>query len=316
MSSFRNRTRVALRAAAVIVVVGALAAVYLLRDPVPRIYARRSHLTAVSVTADSVVGDHRVSFIRLRAESGLEIELAVKRPPTPGRRPLVILLGGHRTGRDAVHLIDDTRGVIVAALSYPFSGNHRVKGLAIIGEVPAIRRGILDTPPALMLALDYLAAQPDVDTTRVEAVGVSLGAPFVTMAAALDRRIDRVWAVHGSAGSYKPIEFNLRRQLGTRAASVPIAALATMLISGPRLAPERWVQRIAPRPFVMINASDDERIPRSSIELLYATAGEPKEIIWRPGAHVRSEAEAVRPLVSMVLDRVLAKPVGGGFEPY
>jgi fermentation-respiration switch protein FrsA (DUF1100 family) len=93
---------------------------------------------------------------------------------------------------------------------------------------------------------------------------------------------------------------------------VPIAGLATMLISGPRLAPERWVADIAPRQLVMINALDDQRLPRESIELLYQSAREPKEMIWVAGGHVRSEAEAVRPLVSLVLDRMLATPLTEG----
>jgi hypothetical protein len=111
---------------------------------------------------------------------------------------------------------------------------------------------------------------------------------------------------------YTPLEFNLRRQLGSRLASVPIAGLATMLISGPRLAPEQWVADIAPRPLVMINAMDDERLPRGSIARLYGRANEPKEMIWVTGGHVRSEAEAVRPLVALVLDRILDAPLALG----
>jgi fermentation-respiration switch protein FrsA (DUF1100 family) len=299
-----------------LLVVTAAALMYLMRDPRPRFADRRGQLKDAEVIAGAADSLHQVDLVQLRSTSGLAVELAIKRPrrTTPGgvdslRRPLVILLGGHRTGRNAVNLIEDTRGTVVAALSYPFDGNHRVKGLAIVAEVPAIRRAILDTPSAVLLALDYLASQPFVDPARIEAVGVSLGAPFVTIAAALDERIRRVWIVHGTGGVYTPLEFNLRRQLGSRAASVPIAALAAVLISGPRLAPERWIPLIAPRPVVMINATDDARLPRASIESLYRAAGEPRERVWVTGGHVRSEAEAVRPLVALVLDRMLSAPL-------
>ena len=311
-----KRLGIALLAMGVLV---AVVSAYLLRDPRPRIESRRAGLLSVTTSPAPVGKDPaaRVELVHLRSTSGLDVQLAVKRPAPDGAkpgapRPLVILLGGHRTGRDAVHLIDDTEGTIVAALSYPYAGNHRAKGWAILPEVPGIRTAILDTPAAVMLALDYLVTLPDVDRDRIEAVGVSLGAPFVTIAAALDRRIGRVWIVHGSGGAYTPLEFNLRRQLGSRAASVPIAGLATMLISGPRLAPERWVGDIAPRQLVMINALDDQRLPRESIERLYQSAREPKEMIWVAGGHVRSEAEAVRPLVSLVLDRMLATPLAEG----
>jgi dienelactone hydrolase len=314
--------RMARRAGLVVVGLGIMAAIacaYLLRDLRPRIERRRAQILSVTSTSAASDSTHRVELVRLRSASGLEVELAVKRPAsgTGGEteavaRPLVILLGGHRTGRDAVHLIDDTRGIVVAALSYPYDGNHRAKGLEIVSEVPAIRRAILDTPAALMLALDYLIAQPYVDRERVEAVGVSLGAPFITIAGALDQRISRVWVVHGSGGAYTPLEFNLRRQLGSRVASIPIAGVASMLISGPRLAPEEWVADIAPRPVVMSNAIDDERLPRAAIARLYGSASEPKEMIWVPGGHVRSEAEAVRPLVALVLDRILTEPLALG----
>ena len=308
--------------AAVLVAVVLLSALTLLRDQRPYIEKRRSHLVAATAEAappgataaakpDSV---HRVEYVRLRAASGLDVELAIKWPREAGgrcasgdARPAVILLGGHRTGRNAVHLVHDTRGTVVAALSYPFEGNHRVKGPAIVREVPAIRSAVLDTPGALMLAVDYLIAQPCVDPTRIETVGVSLGAPFVVIAGAMDQRIARVWAVHGAGGIYTPLEFNLRRQLGSRAGSVPLAALGAVLLSGERLAPERWAPDIAPRPLVMINALDDERIPRRSVERLYRSAAEPKEMIWMPGAHVRSEAEAVRPLIDLVLTRIVGE---------
>ena len=53
--------------------------------------------------------------------------------------------------------------------------------------MPAIRGAIFDTPPALMLAADYLLGQPDADPRRLEVVGVSLGAPFAILAGALGR---------------------------------------------------------------------------------------------------------------------------------
>jgi len=289
-----------------------------LRDPTPRFLERRSHLVAVREDAAEVVDGYRVQSVRVRAASGLEVDLLLKRPaadpgdeysPTiGGRRPLVVLLGGHNTGRDAVRLIPDTRGAVVAALSYPYRGDHRVKGLRVVRYVPAIRRAVFDTPPAIMLALDYLLAQPDVDPRQVEAIGVSLGAPFVVIAGALDRRITRVWAVHGSGGSYGPLELNLRRNIPFAPARAVVAGLATLLISGPRLAPEQWAARIAPRPFVMVNARDDARMPRALVARLYASAREPKRIIWVSGGHVRARAEVVRPLIDTLLVRILPAP--------
>jgi hypothetical protein len=304
--------------AAVVVGGGALLVAAALRDPTPRFLERRSHLvTATEGPAESVDG-HWVQPVRVTAASGLVVDLLLKRPveadggaraPTTGaRRPLIVLLGGHNTGRNAVRLIPATRGAVIASLSYPYRGEHRVKGLQVVRHVPAIRDAVLDTPPAVMLALDYLLDRPDVDRQRVEGVGVSLGAPFMVIAGALDPRVTRVWAIHGSGGSYGPLERNLRRNIPSAAARAVVAGAASLLISGPRLAPERWVGRIAPRPFVMLNARDDQRMPRALVERLYASARAPKTLIWVPGGHVRSRPEVVRPLVDTVLARVMAAP--------
>jgi hypothetical protein len=289
-----------------------------LRDPTARFAERRSRLVHVEETPAELIEGHWVHEARLTAASGLRVQLLVKRPLADSAdgsgarqgapRPLAVILGGHQTGRDAVRLIPDTRGTVVAALAYPYHGDHRVKGLAVVGAVPAIREGILDTPPAVMLALDYLLAEPGIDSTRVEAVGVSLGAPFMTIAGALDERVTRVWAVHGSAGVYGPLEHNLRRSIPVKALRAPVGGLAALLVQGPRMAPERWAPRIAPRPFVMINARDDTQMPRHLVDRLYESAGEPKTMIWVPGGHVRARPEIVRPLVDTVLAGVLASP--------
>ena len=286
------------------------------RDPTSRFLDRRSRLVHVTEKRVEMLGDHVVESVRLRAASGLVVDLLIKRPLTMSfdgsapraRRPAVLILGGYVTGRDAVRLIPESRGAVVAAMNYPYGGERKVNGLRILLQVPAIRRAVLDTPPAVMLAIDYLSSLPDVDSTRIEGVGVSLGAPFMVIAGALDPRLGRVWSIHGSGGSYGPLAANLRRTVRFAPARAAVAGLASLLISGPRLAPERWVGRIAPRPFVMLNARDDEQMPQPFVRRLYDSARHPKQIIWVPGGHVRARPEMVRPLVDTVLARVVASP--------
>jgi dienelactone hydrolase len=175
--------------------------------------------------------------------------------------------------------------------------------------VPALRRAILDTPPAIMLAIDYLWTRADIDTTRIEAVGASFGTPFAVTVGALDPRIARVWSVHGAARPYEQIEYNLRRQLPVVAVRTPVAALATLFASGWALDPERWVGRISPREFVMINAHDDERMPREAVDALYRAALPPRERIWLDGPHVQSNRrDVLAGLVSTVLARAATPP--------
>jgi dienelactone hydrolase len=284
----------------------AAAAAYLLRDPLPHFLARRSTLAAVAESAPSLDRGYELRQVRLTAASGLAVELTTRRAvhDSGGHLPLVVLLGGHHTGRDAVRLLGDTRGILVAAVSYPFAGDPRPDAATFLREIPAIRAAFLDTPPALMLALDYLLRRPDVDSARVEAVGVSLGAPFISIAGALDTRFTRVWVLHGSGGSFAPLELNMRRTIPFAPARIAAAALADVIIAGPRLAPERWVPRISPRPFVMVNAEGDERLPRAAVEALYRRAREPKTLVWMPGRHIHADTTTIRQLADIVLARV------------
>ena len=291
-------------AAALLVFAAAVA--HLLRDPLPHFFERRSSLAHVSASPPGVEGDYVSEPIRLVASSGLAVDLMIRRPraDTAARLPVVVILGGHYTGRDAVKLLGDVPGVMIAALSYPFTGDLRPSAATFLREIPKIRAAFLDTPPAVMLALDYLLSRVDVDSTRVEALGVSLGAPFMCIAGALDTRFTRVWALHGSGGSYVPLEANMRRTIHSAVLRVPAALIANTIIAGPRLDPVHWVPKISPRPFIMVNAVGDERLPREAVDALFASAREPKEMIWMPGSHIHADSATVRKLVEIVLTRI------------
>jgi dienelactone hydrolase len=295
-----------------ILLFAAAGAAYLLRDPLPHFLARRSALATATEGAPIIEGGYILTPVRLTATSGLAVDMAVRRAIADSARrlPLAVVLGGHYTGRKAAERLGDTPGVVVATLSYPYTGDPRPDALTFLRDIPKIRGAFLDTPPAIILALDYLMTRPEVDTTRVEAIGVSLGAPFISIAGALDPRFGRVWVLHGSGGSYAPLEANMKRTIPFGPVRAVAAGLATVIINGPHLDPVRWVSRIAPRPFIMVNATDDERLPRTAVDALYRSAREPKEVVWMSGRHVHSDRETIQRLVAIVMSRVR----GGGAE--
>jgi hypothetical protein len=292
----------------------------LYRDPTGRFPTRHSRLVEATVGAPDTVAGHLVEPVHLRAASGLAVDLLVKRPlPRPGDppAPVVVLLGGHHVGREAAAYLPETRGRAVVALSYPYAGKHRLSPLGALRATPAIRRGLLDTPPAIQLALDWALAQPWADPSGAEGVGASLGVPFMTVAAAIDPRIRRLWSVHGAGDLRRLLAHNTRR-LGGATRLKPVRSLvfraAYRYGAAEWLTPERGVARVAPRPVVMINATEDERLPREAVLALYDSARAPKELVWLPGRHVqRSRPEVVRALVDTVLARMDAgAPAGGG----
>ena len=308
---YARRGLLVLAGAVALVVAGVamLALVLRARDPVPRFAERRGTLAAAEPGETRTDSGHVLQSVRLRSTSGLAVELMVKRPASGAPGPLVLILGGHNTGMQAATLIPDTEGRVVAALAYPYQGPHRIKGLQVLRWAPDIRAAMLDTPPAIQLAMDWLLAQPWVDARRVEGVGASLGAPFMTVAAATDRRIGRLWLVQGGADTRALLAHNARRYLPD--ALNPLGAtLADILVAGPYLSPERWIGDIAPRPVVLVNSTEDERIPRRQVEQLYAAAREPRSMVWLSGRHVmRRRPEVVRQLVSTVLARMEAEPL-------
>jgi len=273
-------------------------------DPAPAFPARRGTVAAVTRDSATIENGHRIEAVTVRSTSGVTVPMLVKRPLEERPAPLVLILGGHATGRDAARLIPDTRGRVVVALSYPYTGPHRMKGLDVLKWAPDIRQALHDTPPAIQLALDWLLQQPWVNAREVHGVGASLGTPFMTVAAAIDRRITHVWSVHGAGRSRDLLAHNAKESMP--ALFAPLAGtLADVIVAGPYLTPERWVARIAPRPFMMVNATEDERLPRPAIEALYAAAAQPKQIVWLPGKHVqRNRPEVVRALVTTVLERM------------
>lgn len=246
-------------------------------------------------------------MVTVRADTGLEVNLRVLRPTGIDEPlPLVIILGGHRTGRDAVDLIGAPGPMIVAALDYPYDGPERPRGLRqSLATIPAARRGLRDTPPAVQLALDWLVTQPGTDPARIELMGVSLGVPLATTVAAADKRITRLWLVHGSGDNRRWIAHNI----GSRVRPAPLRELGAWLLHlaarGPAFDAAVQVGQVAPRPVVIIGARDDARLPEMMVNALHAAAGEPKELLWTEGGHVDRRPENVRQVLDLARHRIL-----------
>jgi len=208
--------------------------------------------------------------------------------------------------RDAVDVVGDPGRMAVAALDYPFQGSDRISGLyQSLASVPGIQRALLDTPPAVSAVLDWLVRQPWVDPDRVELMGLSLGVPFAAVAGARDTRFRRVWLIHGQLGNRAWIANRLEERIANAALRHSAAWLIHLLAYGATFRTEQWVPQIAPREVVVIGATEDEQMSRTSVEALYAAVREPKELLWSQGPHVRPRRhEVVKQLLGMVRGRI------------
>ncbi|MEJ2514276.1 MAG: hypothetical protein P8080_01795 [Gammaproteobacteria bacterium] len=274
-------------------------------------YFAERHGTLQATDAGPLV-EHPGGFVsrqlRLSNDNGLSVRARLLRPanvdePLPG----IVLLGGHRTGQDAVDVIGDPDGIAVLALDYPYRGDDDFGTLSsFLWNVGSLQRGLLDTPPALMLGLDWLLEQPWIDPRRVELVGVSLGTPFATVAGAVDDRFARVWIIHGGADVRRWIEDNLDRVLPQAWLRAPASWFLYAVAYGPSFRPEKWVGQISPRPVVLVGARQDERLAPEQVQALYDAAGQPRELVWMGGPHVNTgRPEIVGALLEIVRSRML-----------
>lgn len=250
---------------------------------------RQGRLVGVQSTRSGTAHGQLAETVALRSDSGLEVRIRLIRDAAPeGRRPVLVILGGHRTGKESVDLFGDIGDRVIAGVEYPYAGPEKVKGLAqIVTTIPQARRAMLDTVPAVALTLDWLLQQPWADPERIVVVGGSLGVPFAATAAARDARIRGVMLVHGAADNRLWLEAQLARRIDARITHYPLSVLLYWMAYGPAFDTRERIKAIAPRPVLVVGARHDERTPAGEAELLFELAGDPKRLRFTEGGHVQ-----------------------------
>ncbi|MEM6640286.1 MAG: hypothetical protein AAF610_10320 [Pseudomonadota bacterium] len=256
--------------------------------------ARKGQLTNSNVQTQDRGTAREQRAVRLTSDSDLSLFLRVLRDGRDEKaRPALVILGGHRTGQDAVDLFTTVPGYAVVALDYPYTGPHRVRGAAqVIDALPKARRAFLDTPPAVSLVHDWLETQPWYDGTSI-IVGASLGVPFAAKAASRDPRIDGVILVHGAADNARWLTVQVARRVDHQWLHKPLGTALHWLAYGPTFDTRESVANIAPRPVLIIGAERDERTPRDEVEALFDAANTPKRLRWTSGLHVEPDRRDV-----------------------
>ena len=273
-----------------------------LPDPSVDFLPRKGNITNIAVTKTWQEQNSRLSEITLTSDNGIYSKLAIRVPKqisTP--LPVAVLLGGHRTGRDAVHLVPEVPNVITVALSYPY----REQAAGFMGKLAELQQAILDTAPSILLALDYLFKQAYVDKHRVELVGVSLGAFFVTPPAVLDERVKRVWLIHGAGNPGDILTHQAKDRFRLPSVRWVVGHSLAALIHSHHLTPEQWTYQMSPRPVMVINARGDKAFPQTSIDTLHLSLQQPFEIMWTDGMHVTpGRREVISQLTKLVFSRI------------
>lgn len=144
---------------------------------------------------------------------------------------------------------------------------------------------------ALTAALDFLAREPDVNTSKLGALGFSMGGYITAQVAAGDERLR---AVVLASSPNDPLE-HLRweyRQWGPLTQWPALLALKLGGMPVDELVPQQIIGRIAPRPLMLVAGQKDELVPNWMTRKLYAAAGDPKRLLIVPNAGHGGYAEA------------------------
>ncbi|MEQ8217444.1 MAG: acetylxylan esterase [Arenibacter sp.] len=163
-----------------------------------------------------------------------------------------------------------------AVLRIDFSEHGERKGdvydFSLTGKYKYWSRDIISqTVFDLRRAVDFIETREELDAKRIGYYGISLGGITGTIFCGIENRI-KVPIVALAGGQ---LNLLYEKEALTKEAKDFVSIIE----------PLNFVKQIAPRPFLMLNAKNDEIVPPLMSTLLIKAAQEPKDIIWYDAKH-------------------------------
>ena len=224
---------------------------------------------------DKGIQRERLSF---QSTSGVRVPAILSQQAGGGgSRPAVIFLhGGVPAGKDATLPLTGVlarAGWAVLSIDLPYFGERRTDLLTTFTEQE--KHDKLYNQPSVYLswvtqvnkdvsrAFDMLVAERKVDPRRVALWGSSRGAMVGSIVGAVEKRFAAVVLIYGA--HFDALE---KEHL-------------------PAACPANYIGRIAPRPLLMVNGTQDSDMIRdAAVEPLFRLAKDPKQILWTDGGHM------------------------------
>lgn len=232
---------------------------------------------AGKVDQDQGLRRERLSF---QSTPGVRVTATVtKAAGAAGAKPpaLILIHGGGPPGKDGPPIVRFAEllaraGWTVFSIDLQYFGERSTQLLTTFSEpekhdklynqTAVYLAWVTQTVKDVSRSLDFLVEQQGVDPRRIGVVGASRGAILGTIAAGADRRLSPVVLIYG--GHFDALENG----------HLPAAC------------PANYIVRIAPRPLLMINGTQDsDMIKERAVDPMFRLAREPKKIIWTDGGH-------------------------------
>ncbi len=230
------------------------------------------------------------SPVKTPEEANNTVHCEFYRSRAVGRRPGVIVL--HILGGDfpLARLFANTiaqHGASALFVKMPYYGPRRDPNSPrrmVSADPRQTVEGMTQAVLDIRAATAWLASRPDIDPNQLGILGISLGGITGTLAATAEPRLKNVCALLaggdiGQVGWESRHTRNVREQWlateGTREQFIEIVRV---------IDPVTYASAAKGKRILMLNARDDEVIPRACTKSLWKALGEP-EIRWYSGGH-------------------------------
>jgi hypothetical protein len=260
-------------------------------DPVDLLSMRVSEVEKVVVASrslDTLLGERRiVENLDLVRGRGDTVSLVVSLPaPLPDHPiPVMIILGGLEVGEKTLEFIADQGPNAYVAYRYPYDP-VQWRERAKMTQVPVIREAVLSVPGQVSTMLRWVREQSWADADRTSLLGFSLGALLLPatyrVAARAAPPSPPAVLAYGGTDIHMLLDAYLDvRPAWLRSALARLAQLAIRPVE-----PGLHAPNMEGGPFLLINGSRDEQIPRASYLALQRLVPEPKEVLMLDEGHM------------------------------
>ena len=203
-------------------------------------------------------------------------------------------LGGNKSNAApfAVELLK--QGYATMALDAAYHGDRAAGKQPMYGTTfHRLRDGYMQTVVDYRRALDYLETRSDIDSKRVTLIGLSMGAIIGAVLGGVETRIKcPVLLVGGADRGMMSRLSQIEVWKKTRAENPGLDFDEISRVMAPA-DPLNFVDKISPRPVLMINGTKDDIVPLEANKLLHKTAREPKKVVWFESGHSLPRAQTL-----------------------